>query len=121
MTGYHAHRRAGWLAAALVLAVAACSRTEQGGQSTNASGDAAFERLAGTVLQDYYRRHPTQATDLGIHDFDEELEDYSRESIAAQVSRLRSYRLDLAAIDPSTLSLDKQLDRSQVLSAIDSE
>ena len=29
------------------------------------------------VMQDYFRRHPTSATDLGIHDYDDRLEDYS--------------------------------------------
>ncbi len=51
-------------------------RREHGGERAGAgSGDAAFRQLATEILEDLYKRHPTQATDLGIHKYDDQLDD----------------------------------------------
>jgi len=84
------------------------------------SKDAAFTSIAAEYLEDLYRRQPTQATDLGIHKYDDQLENYSREAVADSVASARRFRERVTAIDPGTLSLDKQLDREQLLHAIDS-
>src|SRR5262245_26572978 len=84
------------------------------------SKDAAFTSIAAEYLEDLYRRQPTQATDLGIHKYDDQLENYSREAVADSVASARQFRERVTAIDPGTLSLDKQLDREQLLHAIDS-
>jgi len=84
------------------------------------SGDAAFVALAHELIADYTRRHPSQATYLGIHTYDDRLEDYSRAAVADEVSALRGFRTRVSAIDPAGLSAANQLDREQVLHAIDS-
>jgi uncharacterized protein (DUF885 family) len=83
------------------------------------SSDGAFAALAKEILEDTYRRQPTQATYLGIHRYDDTLEDYSHAAIVAQVQAMRAFRTRLGAIDPTTLSADKQLDREQLLLAMD--
>jgi len=100
--------------------MAACS----GGPATPAttaagSGDAAFTALATEILEDYYQRNPTSATDLGIHKYDDKLEDYSAAAVASEVTALKAFRARLEAIAPSTLTLDRQLDREQLIHSID--
>jgi uncharacterized protein (DUF885 family) len=82
--------------------------------------DRAFTALAGEYLEDIYRRQPTQATDLGIHKYDDRLENYTRQAVADAVAAARQFRERANAIDPSSLSPDKQLDREQLLHAMDS-
>src|SRR5437016_975323 len=84
------------------------------------SGDAAFTTLARAVLEDAYRRGPTRATDLGIHTYDDRIEDYSRQAVAAELGAARMFTAGIEAVDPSTLTADKQLDREQLLHALDS-
>jgi len=84
------------------------------------SKDAAFTVVAGEYLEDLYRRQPTQATDLGVHKYDDQLENYSREAVADAVASARQFRERVNAIDPASLSADKQLDREQLLHSIES-
>ena len=83
------------------------------------SGDTAFKQLATEILEDSFKRHPTQATDLGIHKYDDRLDDYSAAGVKAEADAARAFKTRLTAIDPATLSLDQQLDREQLLRAID--
>ena len=84
------------------------------------SGDGAFDRLAADVLETTYRYHPTTATYLGLHKYDDRLEDYSRQGVTTELEESRKLRAQVEAIAPATLSLDRQLDREQVLHALDS-
>jgi len=107
--------------AAVVLAgvcLAAC-----GGSAPPAThpGDAAFMTLANDILQDHYKRNPSTATDLGIHAYDSQLEDFSRAAQEADSAAMKSFRSSLQAVDPATLSPDNQLDRQQLLLAMDAE
>ncbi|HEU4938607.1 MAG TPA: DUF885 domain-containing protein [Vicinamibacterales bacterium] len=101
------------------LAFLASCRSEAPEKSA-ASQDAAFTALAGEYLEDIFRRQPTQATDLGIHKYDDQLENYSRQGVMDAIAAARGFRDRVNAIDPSGLSFDKQLDREQLLHAIDS-
>jgi uncharacterized protein (DUF885 family) len=104
----------------LVLpAVAACGRSSPLPQ-TPPSADAAFTALAGEYLEDLYRRQPTQATYLGIHKYDDRLDDYSRQAVVDAVAAARGFRSQVAVFDARTLSPANQLDREQLLRAIDS-
>jgi uncharacterized protein (DUF885 family) len=84
------------------------------------SGDAALERAVDDLVADLFRRNPTMATQAGIHDYDDRLEDLSKAAIAAEIDALKQFRARFAAIDAGTLSVPNQLDREQVLAAIDS-
>jgi uncharacterized protein (DUF885 family) len=98
---------------------AACSSPPPPTQAPE-SKDAAFTAVAAEYLEDLYRRQPTQATDLGVHKYDDQLENYSRAAVADAVASARQFRERVSAVDPGTLSPDKQLDREQLLHAIDS-
>jgi len=83
------------------------------------SADAPFHALAADIIEDHNKRHPSTATDLGIHTYDDQLEDLSQAALAAELEAMRGFRSKLAAIDPSTLTADNVLDREQLLHAVD--
>ena len=101
---------------------AACGapRQSQSSTATEATPDAAFTEVAHQFLEDLYRRNPTEATGLGIHTYDDQLENYSKQAIAGAVASLRAFRDRVSAIDAARLSASNQLDREQLLHAIDS-
>ena len=101
-------------------ATISCSdRPAQPPPSGAGSGDAAFTELARQILDDHHRRHPSAATDLGLHQYDAELEDASEAAIHAESQALQQFRPKLAAIDAATLTADRQLDREQLQRALD--
>jgi uncharacterized protein (DUF885 family) len=109
----------------LVLALSAallpaCSSPPADPKAAAGSGDAAFDAVARDYLEDFYRRQPTQATYLGIHKYNDRLEDYSRQAVTDASASARQFRDRVAAIDPAALSAEKQLDHQQLLHAIDS-
>ena len=101
-------------------ATISCSdRPAQPPPSGAGSGDAAFTELARQILDDHHRRHPSAATDLGLHQYDAELEDASEAAIHAESQALQQFRPKLAAIDAATLTTGRQLDREQLQRALD--
>jgi uncharacterized protein (DUF885 family) len=111
----------GFSAAILIalIAMTGCG-APQPAKAAGGSGDAAFTKLAGDILEDTYRRYPTQATYLGVHKYNDKLEDYSRQAVTDTLEAARGFRAQLDGIDPSTLTADKQLDREQLVHALDS-
>ncbi len=83
------------------------------------SADAAFARLADDILQDNFRRHPSSATDLGIHKYDDQIEDVSRAARAAESTALKKFRSGLAGLNVRALSPANQLDHEQLRLALD--
>jgi uncharacterized protein (DUF885 family) len=107
------------MGAAIVLAVS-CGRQPAPAQKAAESRDAEFKAVAHDVLEDLFKRQPTQATFLGIHKYDDRLEDYSQQAVRDEVAALRRFRDRVNAIDPASLTTDNQLDREQLLHALDS-
>jgi uncharacterized protein (DUF885 family) len=106
---------------ALILSITACSSSSpEPTQLPVRSGDAAFDEISRSFLEDSFRRYPTWATYLGIHKYDHQLEDYSRQAVTDAIAAGRDFRERIARIDPQTLSLEKQLDHEQLIRAIDS-
>ena len=101
-----------------ILLAAACSTAPPPARPLAGSGDAAFSTLAAEILEDYFKRHPTSATDLGIHKYDAEMDDASARSVADESAALSGFLSRLRAIDAATLTLDKQLDREQLVRAM---
>jgi uncharacterized protein (DUF885 family) len=101
------------------LLLAGC-RSPQKPPQAPASKDAAFTAVAHDYLEDLYKRQPTQATYLGIHKYDDQLENYSRAAVTEAVAAARAFRDRISAIDAASLTPDNQLDQVQLLHAIDS-
>jgi uncharacterized protein (DUF885 family) len=104
----------------LGLAVACAQGPAQPPPQASGSGDGAYGDLARQILDDFYKRHPSAATDLGLHQFDSELEDASEAAVHAESQALQTFRSKLSAIDRATLTPDKQLDSEQLHRAIES-
>jgi uncharacterized protein (DUF885 family) len=108
------------VAAAGMLLVVGCGRPPAPAGKAPEPHDADFKTAVHDVLEDLYRRAPTQATYLGIHKYDDRLEDYSHQAVRDEVAAWRRFRERVNAIDPSSLNAENQLDREQLLHAIDS-
>jgi uncharacterized protein (DUF885 family) len=84
------------------------------------SNDEQFTSLAKEILEDTFRREPTWSTSLGVHKYDDKLEDYSKKGVSDTLKVLRAFRDRVEQIPADTLSLDNQLDREQLLHFFDS-
>ena len=102
-----------------LLATAACQTAPASTPPVAGSGDAAFSTLATFILKDHYKRHPSAATDLGIHTYDLLMDDASKQTIDDETAEMTSFKQELEKIDPATLTPDRQLDREQLRHAMD--
>ena len=84
------------------------------------TGNGAFATLAQSILDDHLRRYPSQATDLGIHSFDSQLEDLSEAAIHKASQAAKTFRARLTQIDPAKLTLDNALDQQLLIHVMDS-
>ena len=109
-----------WLALASALGPAAACQSAPPPAAARASGsgDAAFNALAARILEDGFRRHPSGATNLGIHKYDAVMDDASQTAIAEESAALAGFLTALAAIDVAALSPPQQLDREQLIHAM---
>jgi uncharacterized protein (DUF885 family) len=62
--------------------------------------------------------NPTHATTVGIHDYDDRIEDYSRAGMARQIAALRDFERRIVAVDDKSLSETAAGDRALLLSDI---
>jgi uncharacterized protein (DUF885 family) len=112
-----------WLALTCVIGVGiSCGQRSSESRPAAAgtgAGDAAFAELARQILDDHYKRHPSAATDLGLHQYDVQLEDLSQAGIHAESQALQQFHARLAAIDQTTLGPSNQLDCEQLERALD--
>ncbi|HWH51100.1 MAG TPA: DUF885 family protein, partial [Gemmatimonadaceae bacterium] len=108
-------------ASGFIAAFAALTACGAGAPSASqvAPDDSAFNALAAEVIQDNLRRHPSAATALGVHTYDSTLDDVSAAAFDAEASADSAFRQRLAAVDTTRLSLDQQLDRQQLIHAMD--
>ena len=67
-----------------------------GGAVAKSSGDSTFKSLASEIIQDNYRRHPSAATLLGVHTYDNQLEDYSAAAFEAEAKADSAFKARLA-------------------------
>lgn len=67
--------------------------------------DAEFLKFANEYIDSFHLPyHPTQATQLGVHTYDSQLDDYSKPGIATRVQLLRKYEAQLSKLDKEKLS-----------------
>jgi uncharacterized protein (DUF885 family) len=107
------------LALVLMLALtAACGTAPAPARAVSGSGDAAFTALASEILEDSFKRHPSNATDLGIHKYDAVMDDGSEKAVADETAALTAFLDRLNGTSAAALSPDKQLDREQLIRAM---
>src|ERR1019366_6197916 len=77
-----------------------------------------FQNLVETFYDGEFRSHPIAATDIGVHDYDGEVDDLSRDGQARNIERLHKVLDAFAAIDPATLSAGDRDDREMLINSI---
>ena len=81
--------------------------------------DAAFRALADDYIDHYYLpAHPSGATQLGVHAYDDRIEDYSRAGIHRQAATLHRYLARLEALPAAGLSQHAGDDREILLNSM---
>ena len=65
--------------------------------------------------------NPSLATELGVHQYDADLEDYSPKAIAERIANLKTWQETVEAIDVKTAPVSVQDDRDLLLNEIKSE
>ncbi|HEX6573016.1 MAG TPA: DUF885 domain-containing protein [Steroidobacteraceae bacterium] len=101
--------------AGLVLVLCTVSAVHAATTAAAAASGGAFQEVVDALLADLYARNPTYATDLGLHEFDGRLEDYSAASIAAELQAVAKFEAELERIDPKELSQVQRQDRELLL------
>jgi uncharacterized protein (DUF885 family) len=79
------------------------------------SADKQLEELAKDRFHALMERNPVYATFLGLHQYDGQLGDPSRDAFLADVQAARDYQTKLEAIDPAALSPYHQVERELAL------
>ncbi|MEP6779835.1 MAG: DUF885 domain-containing protein [Gemmatimonadaceae bacterium] len=110
------------LAAVLLsaLQLAACSGDKSSGTNATASAaDSNFVALTHAVIADLMKTSPSLAVDLGVHTYDDQVEDVSKSAIMAASERLKNFRGSVATFDTTKLSTINRADRTMLISNID--
>ncbi len=87
--------------------------------STNPA-NAEWNKLVDAFFDQYFKFNPTQGTASGFHQYDSQLEDYSRKSVDAQVAFAKSFLARLANFDSKQLSTEERQDYELVASNVKS-
>jgi uncharacterized protein (DUF885 family) len=66
----------------------------------------------------YFQYNPTLGTQVGLHQYDTQLEDYSATSNQKEIAALHSFEKKIEAIDPSSLDASVAADREILLNHI---
>ncbi|MGA9417867.1 MAG: DUF885 family protein, partial [Candidatus Cybelea sp.] len=80
--------------------------------ATPNDADAAYVALAHSYYYGNFAVDPIDATQLGVHDYDDQIGDFSAAGIAKQLATDHEYLAKLNPIDPSRLSASVALDRT---------
>src|SRR5690349_19629973 len=102
-----------------LLGIIAFACNNQG--QTGKNGDASFQQLADDYLEGHLAWRPQFAVGLGLHQYDGKITDFSKESLDAELKRLKNYDQQLAGIDTASLSPRMYRDYRILKSAIHSE
>jgi uncharacterized protein (DUF885 family) len=110
--------------AVILLAMGVCMSSAIPARATNENWKQQFEKLSNEYLdQVYFKYQPTVGTQAGYHQYDTQLEDYSRKNIDTEITALRGFERRIEAIHPDADAADfvPRSDREIVLANIRSQ
>jgi uncharacterized protein (DUF885 family) len=90
--------------------IAGCAADHPATPRAAEKNDTAFTQLADEYLSGYLAWRPIQAMQLGLHEYDGKLTDFSMASIQAELARLKSFDQRLDGINPAALSPQARYD-----------
>lgn len=102
------------LSGAAIAPLASCAAGRAAAAAGASAADAAFDDFAARTLDEYARLNPVAATYLGDHRFDAELEEGGASGRASRNAFRDRVLADLARIDRSALSSDRQVDAAML-------
>src|SRR6266850_1373035 len=79
-----------------------------------------FHELVDAYFEDYFKANPSQATGVGFHQYDHQLEDFSLAAHQRNRSKLLAYLKEFQAINPRGLSQNGRDDREIMIASIQS-
>jgi uncharacterized protein (DUF885 family) len=79
-----------------------------------------FPEVVDAYFQDYFKANPSLATDIGFHQYDGELEDFSIAANQRKRRRVLAYLAEFQSIDPRGLSQSERDDREIMIAALHS-
>ncbi len=85
------------------------------------NSDADFDKLADEFISGYLTARPLHGTQLGLHQYDGKISDYTRLAIDAEIARLKRFDDKLQKFDASKLSPRASIDRRILQAAIKKE
>ncbi|MEP6992011.1 MAG: DUF885 domain-containing protein [bacterium] len=109
---------------AILIALGACGSPDQKPGPASAAvpvsaGDSSFTALAKSIIDDRMRRYPSAAVDLGVHQYDDRIEDASAAAVQAESKAFQDFRARLVAVDTTSLNAVNRADRAQLILAMD--
>ena len=117
--------RVGWLIAAALIAVSACSGpapTPPPAQSTApVAPPDPWPQFSAQFLEAYFKADPYFAVLAGRHEFDGQMPDLSAAGIAARVTLLKRLRAEAQDFAAASLSAPERQERERLYTAIDSD
>jgi uncharacterized protein (DUF885 family) len=92
-----------YLLASLVMTIPLLAQTQP-------SSNSDWNKLVDDFFSDYFQMNPTAGTYAGFHQYDTQLEDYSRAGVEKQTRIAHQWLDRLSKYDPKTLSAEEQQD-----------
>ncbi len=83
-----------------------------------AAAETSFQTAVEAFYRDEFRAQPIAATQIGVHDYDAEVDDFSREGLAQDIAHLHEALEQFSAIDPDSLSAGDRDDLEALISSI---
>ena len=81
--------------------------------------DEKFAKLTAEFLKGYFAANPITATSIGVHDYDNVLDEVDAAAVSREVARLKSFKQRLAELNAKALSTDNNIDDRILLENID--
>jgi uncharacterized protein (DUF885 family) len=104
---------------AVLLSALAMQAQHSAMPASDSANDKVFNSLADQYFDKYYFKfNPSAGTAAGFHQYDTQLEDYSKASLDQQVTTLKNFQKVIAKIDPLQLSAATRVDHTLVLNDI---
>src|SRR5882762_4885597 len=88
--------------------------------TSNSAKPRTLQALVDAYFDDYFKANPSQATSVGFHQYDHQLEDFALAAHRRYQSQLLGYLKEFQSINPRTLSQNDRDDREIMIASIHS-
>jgi uncharacterized protein (DUF885 family) len=110
---------------ALLLIVLILSTTlvlfgQSGVSNSNSQTSADWNQLVDSFFDEYFKYNPTQGTSAGFHQYDSDLEDYSRKAVDNQIAFAKNYLGRMEKFDSKLMPLAERQDYQLVVNNLKS-